>query len=294
MTSTRASRGSRLWNGMPFFTRFILVLCVTLFVIQFLFDEPVMEAVVMSPRNVIFLHQYWRIISSTLFHVNVMHIGTNSMSMLAIGGLLEEKMGTFAFAVTVCWGMILTSLVYIFTSLVAHVFGNDDLIYQKAVGFSGVLFHLSVLEAYQSKAQSRSIYGIISVPTKAYPWALLVAIQIMLPYVSFLGHLSGIIVGTLQLHGGLDVLLPSHEFYEQVQTWSFMRAVVESNAYRVVPPKDISINEHDRNSNMTSLVCAGLTSVIGLLLNIYETIKHICLGSRGNTGGEVEPTSSFV
>jgi membrane associated rhomboid family serine protease len=73
-----------------------------------------------------------------------------------------------------------------------------------SIGFSGVLFHLLVLEVYhpghsQSAFQQRSIYGLFHVSPKYYPWALLLAAQFLLPNVSFLGHVSGILAGYIQV-----------------------------------------------------------------------------------------------
>ena len=61
---------------------------------------------------------------------------------------------------------------------------------QCAVGFSGVVFALIVLDNARSGVQRRSIFGLLSVPAPLYPWALLVLWQLLLPGVSFLGHLG--------------------------------------------------------------------------------------------------------
>ncbi len=66
---------------------------------------------------------------------------------------------------------------------------------ESAVGFSGVLFSLAVLESSSSGGATRSLFGFVSVPTKYYPWAMLIAMQVMMPSVSFLGHLSGLLLG---------------------------------------------------------------------------------------------------
>ena len=58
-------------------------------------------------------------------------------------------------------------------------------------------------------------------PSRLYPWALLVAMQVLIPGVSFLGHLGGILVGDLELRGFLDVLLPSPAARWFSRTFSF-------------------------------------------------------------------------
>ena len=54
---------------------------------------------------------------------------------------------------------------------------------------------MAVLESSSSGGATRSLFGMISVPTKYYPWAMLIAMQIMMPSVSFMGHLSGLLLG---------------------------------------------------------------------------------------------------
>lgn len=47
-----------------------------------------------------------------------------------------------------------------------------------AIGYSGVLFSYAVIEAFHSTETSRSIFGIISVPVKLYPFVLLLVLQV--------------------------------------------------------------------------------------------------------------------
>ena len=85
---------------------------------------------------------------------------------------------------------------------------GQALAHQCAVGFSGVVFGLIVIDNSVSHATSRSIFGLFSVPARVYPWALMVLWQLLLPSVSFLGHLTGIMVSALQHAGGHRRWLP--------------------------------------------------------------------------------------
>ncbi len=68
-----------------------------------------------------------------------------------------------------------------------------------SVGFSGVLFAMAVEESSLSGSPTRSLFGIVTVPTKYYPWAMLVAMQFLMPNVSFVGHLAGLLCGFLHV-----------------------------------------------------------------------------------------------
>ncbi len=74
-----------------------------------------------------------------------------------------------------------------------------------AVGFSGVIFGMIVIEGHLSQQATRSVLGLATVPTAAYPFVLLVLWQLLMwNSVSFLGHLCGILVG-VDPCGGCDV-----------------------------------------------------------------------------------------
>ena len=50
---------------------------------------------------------------------------------------------------------------------------------------------------------ARSIFGLFTVPAKFYPWVLLVVWQLLVPQVSFLGHLTGLLVRGQAWHDGM-------------------------------------------------------------------------------------------
>lgn len=49
---------------------------------------------------------------------------------------------------------------------------------QASVGFSGVLFTLALIESYRSTQPTRPVFGMIHVPTRMYPWVLLVMLSV--------------------------------------------------------------------------------------------------------------------
>lgn len=65
---------------------------------------------------------------------------------------------------------------------------------QCAVGASGLIFGLIVVDNAEGGHQHRNILGVVNLPARLYPWALLLLTQLLMPSVSFVGHLSGILV----------------------------------------------------------------------------------------------------
>ena len=169
------SRFNDLLRTIPPATLGVISLCCLLYMFQIVTDLP-LRAVTLCPRLVVHDNEYYRIVTSALFHANLMHIGMNCMSTLAIGSMLEKRLGTLRMIVTMLWSIFLTSVIYIASALFLNAFlGMKGLMEQHSIGFSGVIFHLSVLECNLGPHASRSVFGIFQVPSSLYPWVLYVS-----------------------------------------------------------------------------------------------------------------------
>lgn len=212
-----------------------------------------------------------------------MHIGMNMMSTMAIGTSLEKRFGTFTMALTVLWGILLTSVIYMTTSWLLYVgFGYEKMMYQHSLGFSGVIFQLSVLDANLTPNRSRSVFGMIQVSSKMYPWCLLVVLQFIMPQISFLGHLSGILLGTLQLHGA-DKIFPSDAYLQDLETWSALEAITTKPGFVKMPETGSPLNRD--SGGMLSAILSGFGIVLQFGNHICETIKY-CIFGRGLESNE--------
>jgi len=207
-----------------------------------------------------------------------MHIGMNMMSTMAIGAMLEKEIGTLMMGITISWGILLTSFIYVFISWFLFVaFGYEQMMLQHSVGFSGVIFQLSVLESSLSPNRTRSVFGVFQVSSKMYPWALLVVLQFIMPQISFLGHLSGILIGTLQYYGVLDILFPSETYLQQCEMSERLEILRRQPGYVIAP--ETSPRREARPDIRSSLL--GSFGYITLFVkNVCETIK-VCIFGRG-------------
>mmetsp|Transcript_7572 Transcript_7572/g.15805 ORF Transcript_7572/g.15805 Transcript_7572/m.15805 type:complete len:330 (-) Transcript_7572:1397-2386(-) len=274
------ARATEALAQIPPANLFCIALCVGVYIFQIIAD-PMLHSYTLCPRNVLFLHEFYRILTSCVFHGGLLHVGFNMMSAAAIGSLLEKRFGTLRHIITVLWGMLLTSATYILVAYLLHViFGYDELMYRHSLGFSGVLFQLSVLEANLSPNSSRSVFGMVRVPAYLYPWALLVALQVFMPQISFVGHLAGIFVGTLQLYGVLDIfIMPSDEYLRSMEDWPSLRRLTGREGFVRTPAEGSAAMSHVRDpSALIKAVRQGIGIGIKFFKDVLATLRVMIFG----------------
>jgi len=242
--------------------------------------------VTLSPRLVLYQFQVYRIVTSALFHGSLIHIGMNMMSLSAVGSLLERKLGTMRMILTMLWSILVTALLHIFSAWFLYaVFGIMGPFIGQSVGYSGVIFHLSVLEC-NLESQSRNVFGLFQVPSYLYPWVLLVVLQFVMPNLSFAGHLSGIVAGTLQLYGMLNWLLPKESALRELDGKSWLRWLSSWPSF-VSTTSDDSVVVGNGGS-LRQGVGRGLWSVAAFMLNIAETIKVAVFGRGSRSNANIQ------
>ncbi|XP_054290608.1 rhomboid-related protein 4-like [Macrosteles quadrilineatus] len=138
---------------------------------------------------------YKRFIFSTFEHADDMHLYYNMVSFLIKGRTLENRYGSSNFALLLAFLTLLTNSFYIALAKFGSEFLEDySMMKSCAIGFSGVLFALKVITTAETGPGTAYIMG-IPVPSKYAAWAELVAIHLLVPNASFLGHLAGILAG---------------------------------------------------------------------------------------------------
>ncbi|XP_018587589.1 rhomboid-related protein 4 isoform X2 [Scleropages formosus] len=176
---------------------------------------------------------YWRgdwrrLLLSPLHHVDDWHLYVNMASLLWKGVHLERRLGGHWFAYLIVTFSLLTGVVYLLLALCLSEL-TQDYFYsmQCAVGFSGVLFALKVVNNHYNPGGVTYVMN-IPVSNKFACWVELVAIHVLSPGTSFLGHLAGILVGLLYVKGPLKIVmkkcagfLTSHGYSSRQQNYSF-------------------------------------------------------------------------
>nr|XP_058911392.1 rhomboid-related protein 4 isoform X2 [Kogia breviceps] len=148
-----------------------------------------------------------RLLLSPVHHVDDWHLYFNMASMLWKGIHLERRLGSRWFAYVIATFSLLTGVVYLFLEFaLAEFMDEPDFRRNCAVGFSGVLFALKVLNNHYCPGGFVNVLG-FPVPSKFACWAELLAIHFISPGTSFAGHLAGILVGLLYTCGPLKKIM---------------------------------------------------------------------------------------
>ncbi|XP_030072679.1 rhomboid-related protein 4 isoform X2 [Microcaecilia unicolor] len=148
-----------------------------------------------------------RLLLSPFHHADDWHLYFNMVSMLWKGTRLERKLGSVLFGCIIAAFSQLIGVMYIILEmLLAEILVEPMYRQQCAVGFSGVLFALKVLINHYYPGGSSNVMG-FHVPNRYACWVELIAIHIVSPGSSFVGHLAGILVGLLYTQGPLKKIL---------------------------------------------------------------------------------------
>ncbi|XP_026975560.1 rhomboid-related protein 4 isoform X1 [Sagmatias obliquidens] len=148
-----------------------------------------------------------RLLLSPIHHVDDWHLYFNMTSMLWKGIHLERRLGSKWFAYVITTFSILTGVVYLLLEFALAEFMDDpDFRRDCAVGFSGVLFALKVLNNRYCPGGFVNVLG-FPVPSKFACWAELLAIHFVSTGTSFAGHLAGILVGLMYTCGPLKKIM---------------------------------------------------------------------------------------
>lgn len=160
---------------------------------------PSLSEVCLQPYLILKNKDLKRLFLSAFYHMDESHLVYNMISLLWKGVQLERRMGSTEFASMVAVLLGLShGIVVVIAKVLATFFDYPyPLTSECAVGFSGVLFALKVV-LNSNSPNLTNVYGVL-VPARFAAWAELILIQMFVPGVSFLGHLSGIFAGILYL-----------------------------------------------------------------------------------------------
>ncbi|XP_035011211.1 rhomboid-related protein 4 [Hippoglossus stenolepis] len=190
-------------DNIPPVTLGVLALNVYLFLFP---AAPLMQTCV-SVQQAYWLKDWRRLLLSPLHHVDDWHLYFNMASFLWKGKMLEQRLGGAWFLYLLSVFSLLTGFVYLaLEAALTELTQDQSYSLTCAVGFSGVLFALKVLCNHYHPGGVTHVMG-IPVANRYASWAELVIIHMTSPGTSFVGHLSGILVGLLYTSGPLKTIM---------------------------------------------------------------------------------------
>ena len=221
-TTTTTTTLSSRYQQLPFTTRSVVTVNVFAFVFNAFLQLFSYSTLCLIPslmlRNV--TGQAYRIFTSAFTHASFFHLLVNMTAFIQIGAFgLEMKLGSVTFALLVFLFTILCGIVHVFlASAMWYLLGMSGYMNECAVGFSGVIFSLVVLDTAFSNIRQRDVFGLFVVNAYMYPFALIAIVQMLAPNSSFLGHLSGVVVGSLYVKGYLNKMIPSSRVVDRIES----------------------------------------------------------------------------
>ncbi|KAK8936359.1 hypothetical protein KSP39_PZI013882 [Platanthera zijinensis] len=134
------------------------------------------------------------IYTSMLFYGPIPHIVFNMLALIPLGIELERIMGSIRLLylmILLATSNVIFHLIFAFIVALNSLHPYPFLVHECAIGFSGVIFSMIVIETSLSGVQTKSVSGLFNMPAKWYAWILLVLFQLLATNVSLLGHLCG-------------------------------------------------------------------------------------------------------
>ena len=176
--------GSGLWATIPFVTRYIIGTCIAVYGFAWYVGLTDFEYFVgMSPLDVA-AGQWWRLITATFMHANLMHIVFNMYALLVLGSSLERMLGPIRFAA-------IYFMAALGGSVAALMFADLQTI---SVGASGAIFGLmtaTIVVGRHIRVDTRQIMF----------WLVLnIVFSFLAPGIDWRAHLGGALLGAVTAH----------------------------------------------------------------------------------------------
>ncbi|KAG9445207.1 hypothetical protein H6P81_016547 [Aristolochia fimbriata] len=271
------TRISQWWGAVPFITSSVVIVCGFIYLVCLLIGYDSFTEICFLPSAVVSQFQVYRIYTAIIFHGSLLHVLFNMLAFVPLGSELERIMGSLRLLHLV---VLLATTNAILHLLIAFVVAYNPLqpyplfINECAIGFSGIVFSMIVIETNLSGVQSRSVFGLFNVPAKWYAWILLVVFQILMTNVSLLGHLCGILSGFAYTYGLFNFLLAGSSFYSSIESSSFLSACVRRPRYIMCTggsPSSYLPTHSNTNTTSSGWASGGILQNLSSLMPQRET-----------------------
>jgi hypothetical protein len=105
-----------------------------------------------------------------------------------------------------------------------------------------------------------------------------------MPNLSLLGHLAGIFTGTVQFWGGLDIILVSDSYLQEMEKWNCLRFLTGQQSFVATPVSSLDASPRDPAAFRRALG-SGIQTLVTFVRNILETLL-VCIVGRGRDAND--------
>lgn len=142
---------------------------------------------------------YWRLITSAFSHISIVHLVFNMSALWSLGVVEQLSHIGLGIEFYIHYTLVLILLSGVVVLGIYHVliqkFKFDYFGRATAIGYSCVVFGWMTILAVKQPSSKLNLFGFLSLPVSFAPFESLIFTSIIVPQASFVGHLSGIIVG---------------------------------------------------------------------------------------------------
>jgi len=143
-------------------------------------------------------HEYWRLFTANFLHYNLMHLVMNLYALWSLGYFCERVLRRRAYLIVLLVAALTTSgLAYVFY-IITGIGGTSV-----SAGISGVIFGLIGAVAALSVADARRFKPVWN--SLAPSVGLMLALGILVPSISFSGHVCGFAGGFVSAYAALKM-----------------------------------------------------------------------------------------
>ena len=236
------SQGGRLrhvLSSIPLATLLVMITNFALYAYELSDDSSVSEnCITVTP--VIRGNQWARVLANAYFHLGAFHIGMNMMAWFSIASSVESTLGSLVVLGLAASFNLLCGLVYLTLNMLAAAIMRDEkYMWTCAAGYSGIIFGFLILDTSISLmrgVRTRRMF-MCEVPIVLYPFALLIGLSLLMPSISFMGHLAGVIVGAAYVKGFLLWLSIPRPALLWIQD-ALPSFITSANSWRATPTVD--------------------------------------------------------
>ena len=259
--------------SLPVMCKLLLVINIILFICELLISSLVSSYCLSPARILAFPSQYFSsLFLSNYFHSNplqsgpigIFHILINMMTLVSIGSSLEKEFGSISFiGITVFFSLFIGPIqipLSLFTNFISM--GKISLLSlnQCGIGFSGILFaYFIIYLKFIVKNQEMTMYGI-----KCKKWYLPFIQLIILSFLlraSFIGHLSGIIMGIIYISGFPPCFQLRHSIIKKIENLNCLNFITNRSDFYISSQQPIITISNNASISYSRVANNEITSV---------------------------------